>query len=161
MGFSLICYPPKLNLITLLNFDSFVSSNSTGRRYEDRSEFYVGLWSRVEIPRWIVTPGQNCTLNCDSNPMSQFNVKSWLGPQFSVKLWPGIILQRGIKTRGHNSMWKHDPGLKFQHRILAWVTIQRGIVTRGHITTLNYYNSQVILLGVSRWYHFFSYVISL
>ena len=36
-------------------------------------------------------PGQNLTLNHDS------------GSKFNVELRPGIIIQRGIKTRGHNS----------------------------------------------------------
>ena len=50
-----------------------------------------------------MTPCQNSTLNCDPNPGSQFNVESCLGSKFNVELGPGVIIQRGIKTRGHNS----------------------------------------------------------
>ena len=38
----------------------------------------VELWTRVFIPRWIMTLGINSTLN--------FDPESW----FNVKLWPGI-----------------------------------------------------------------------
>ena len=87
--------------------------------YDPGSHFDVEFWPgshicrRVRIQRWIVTPGQNSTLNydpgqnstlnCDPYPGSQFNVESWLGSKFNVKLIPRVIIQRGIKTRGHNS----------------------------------------------------------
>ena len=58
------------------------------------SQFNMELKPRIKIPHWIMTPGQNSTLNCDPNPGSQFNVESRLR----------VIIQRGNKTRGHNSM---------------------------------------------------------
>ena len=58
-----------------------------------RSEFHVELWPLVIIPHWIVIPipGHNLTLNNDS------------GSKFNVELRPQVIIQRGIKTQGHNS----------------------------------------------------------
>ena len=49
--------------------------------------------TRVIVPNWIVIQfqGHNWTLNYVS------------GSQFYVELRPGVIIQRGIKTRGHNS----------------------------------------------------------
>ena len=96
------------------------------------------VWPRVRIQHWIVIPipGHNLTLNHDS------------GSQFNVEFRPGIIIQHGIKTRGHNSMWDHDPGWTFnveswsgsQFHVESWpgVTLQRGFMTRGHNSTLNY-----------------------
>ena len=69
-------------LITLLNFDTFLSRNSTGRGVGNPG----WIVTPAQIPRWIMTPGQNPTLNCDPNLMSQFNVESWLG----------VTIQRGI-----------------------------------------------------------------
>ena len=124
-------------LITLLNFDTFLSRNSTGRTYVDGSEFHVELWPRVKIPRWIMTLGQNSTLDCDPNTRWQLNVESWLG----------VTIQRWIETWGLTSTWNQDPGsqfnmelwagVTFQRGILTRVTIQRGILTRGHISTWN------------------------
>ena len=45
----------------------------------------------------IPIEGDNLKLNHDS------------GSQLSVELRPGVLLQRGIKTRGHNSTWNLDP----------------------------------------------------
>ena len=50
------------------------------------------------IPRWIMTPGPNFTLNCDPS-----------GSHFNVKFWSRVTIQRGILTRGHNSTWISDP----------------------------------------------------
>ena len=173
-------------LITLLNFDTFLSRNSTDRRYVDGSEFHVELWPRVKISRWIMTPGQNSTLNCDPNPRSQFNlvsqfnvesrpgghnstwnhdpgsqfnVKSWSGPQFNVEswpgsqfnveLWPGVTIPRWIMTPGQNFTLNYDPvhsstlncdpnpGSKLNVESWLGVTIQRGIKTLGHNSTWN------------------------
>ena len=131
-------------LITLLNSDTFLSRNSTGRRYIHGSEFHVELWPRVKIPRWIMTPDQNSTLNCDPNRRSQFH----LGSQFNVESRPGVTIQRGIMTRGHNSTWNldpghnstwnHDPGIIFNVELWPGVTIQRGIMTPGQNFALNY-----------------------
>ena len=136
-------------LITLLNFDTILSRNSTGRRYVDGSEFHVELWPGVNIPRWILTPGQNSTLNYD--PGSEIHIKLWSEAQ--------VTIQRLIMTRGHNSMWNSDlgsyfnvesrpgvtffnvdswPGADFQRGILTRVTIQHRIMTRDHISTWNY-----------------------
>ena len=54
--------------------------------------------TRVIVPHWIVIriPGHNWTLNHD------------VGSQVNVELRPGVIIQRGIKTRGH-----HSRGSKF------------------------------------------------
>ena len=61
---------------------------------------------------------------------------------------PGVIIQRGIKTRGHNSTLHHDlglnfnveswPGPQFNVESWPWVTFQRGIMTRDHNSTWNY-----------------------
>ena len=55
---------------------------------------------QVLIPRWIMTPGLDSTLNVDP--------ESW----FNIKLWPGmgITIQCGIVTRGHDSTFSFDPG---------------------------------------------------
>ena len=35
-----------------------------------------------------------------------------LGSQFNVEFWPGVIIQRGILSRGHNSTWIFDPSTR-------------------------------------------------
>ena len=90
-------------LITLLNFDTFLSRNSTGRRYVDGSEFHVGLWPRVKIQRWSVTPGQNATLKC--YPESKFHVELW--PRVRIQHW--IV----IPIPSHNLTLNHDSGSRF------------------------------------------------
>ena len=55
---------------------------------------------QVLIPRWIMTPYLDSTLNVD--PESWFNIKLWP--------WIGITIQCGIVTRGHDSTWNCDPG---------------------------------------------------
>ena len=57
------------------------------------------------IPRWIVTPGLDSTLNCDP----ELNCDLGLGSQFNVQFWLGVIIQRWILTRSHNSTWNSDP----------------------------------------------------
>ena len=121
-------------LIAPLNFDTLLSRNSTGRRYVDGSEFHVELWPRVKIPRWIVTPGQNSTLNCD--PGSEFHVEMWSRPR--------VTIQREIRTWGHNSTWNHDPRSLIQP-VEFWPKIQRGqnstvelFMTRGQYSTWNH-----------------------
>ena len=133
-------------LITLLNFDTFLSRNSTGRRYVDGSEFPVKLWPRVKIPRWIMTPGQNSTLNCDPNPrlhinlghnstwnqdpVSQFNVESRPVDIIPREILIRVTIQRGIMTRGHNSTLSYDPGSQFNVELWSYVQISRWIMTR-------------------------------
>ena len=63
----------------------------------------------------ITIPGHNLKLNIDS------------GSQFYVEFRPGVIIQRGIKTWGHNSTYNHDPG-----QILTWN------LDPGHNSTWNY-----------------------
>ena len=113
-------------LITLLNFDFFLSHNSTGRRFVGGSDIHVELWPQVKIQRWFVTSGQNSTLNYDP----QVRIPHWimipildhnltlnydLGSQFNVEFRPRVIIERGNKTRGHNSTWNHD-----LCKILTW-----------------------------------------
>ena len=107
-------------LITLLNFDTILTRNSTGKRYVDGSEFHVELWPGVKIPRWILTPGQNSTLNYD--PGSEFHIELWSQAQ--------VTIQRLIMTRGHNSTWNSDLGSYFNMESRPGVTFQRGIMTR-------------------------------
>ena len=91
------------------------------------------IWPGVIIPRWIVTPGHNSTLNFV--PGSWVHVELWPGSRFHVELWPRVMIPRWIATPSeivtcdldHNSMWNSDPG----------VIIQRGILTRGHNSTWN------------------------
>ena len=92
------------------------------------------------IPRWIMTPGLDSTLNYDP--------ESW----FNIKLWPGIgiTIQCGIVTRGHNSTWNFDRGHNSTLNcdpeswlnVELWpgfgITIQCGILTRGHNSTWNF-----------------------
>ena len=92
--------------------------------YDPGSQFNVELWPRVKIPRWIMTPCQNSTLNCDPNPGSQFNVESWLGSKFNVELRPGVIIQRGIKTRGHNST--RGPNFIRRRVVIQWPPVSGG-----------------------------------
>ena len=77
--------------------------------------------ARIKISRWIVTPGLDSTLNC----YTKLNCDLGLGSQFNVEFWPGVIIQREIWTRGHNSTWNSDPstrgiatqeGVKIQQR---------------------------------------------
>ena len=70
----------------------------------------VELWPRVSIPRWIMTPGLNFTLNCD--PESWFNVQLWYGILMIIQCWTmtRVIIQREILKRGHNSTLNRDPG---------------------------------------------------
>ena len=59
-----------------------------------------------------------------------------------------VTIQRGIKTRchnstwnldpGHNSTWNHDPKSQVNVELWPGVTIQRGIMTMGQNFTLNY-----------------------
>ena len=93
-----------------------------------RSRFHVETSPRVIIPRWIVTPGLDSTLNYD--PGSEFLVVLWprvifqrlivtwelghyhyinTGSQFNVEFWHGVTIQREILTRGNNSTWISDP----------------------------------------------------
>ena len=93
------------------------------------SQFYVELWPRVKIPRLIMTPGHNSILNCDPNPGSQCNVEFLLGVKSNVEFRPVVIIQREIKTRGHNStgvqiqsvggviiQWPPVSGVAIQHK---------------------------------------------
>ena len=70
----------------------------------------VELWPRVFIPRWIMTPGLNSTLNCD--PDTWFNVQLWLWNWITIQFgtMTRVIIQREILTRGHNSTLNCDPG---------------------------------------------------
>ena len=43
----------------------------------------------------------------------KLNFDLGLGSQFSVEFWPGVMIQRGILTRGHNSTWNSDPSTYF------------------------------------------------
>ena len=88
------------------------------------------MWPRLIIPRWIVIPGLDSTLNCDPGSWfhvevrPQVSIQRWivtpshdstlnchlvLGSQFNVEFWPRVIIQRGILTRGYNSTWNSDP----------------------------------------------------
>ena len=168
-------------LITLLNFDTFLSRNSTGRWYEDGSEFHVELWPRVKIPRWIMTPGQNSTLNCDPNPWLQFNldhISTWNHDpmsRFNVESRPWVTIpreililftmQRGIMTQGHNSTLSYDPGSQFNVELWPWVKTSRWIMTQvivphwitiqipGHNWTLNHDSGVTIQRGIKTWGH--------
>ena len=135
-------------LITLLNFDTFLSRNSTGRRYADGSKFHVDLWPRVKVPRWIMTPGQNSTLNFDPDSRSEFNVESWIG--VTIKRWiqtwdNNLTLNQDLGhnstwniDRGKISTWNLDPGHNSTWKFWPGVTFRRGIMTRGHNSTWKY-----------------------
>ena len=153
-------------LITLLNFDTFLRLNSTGRRYVDGSKFHVELSPLVKIPRLIMTSGQNSTLNCDPSPRLQFNLghnSTWNQDpvsQFSVESRSGVTIpceilirvtiKRGINTQGHNSTLSYDPGSQLNVELWPWFKISRWIMTRvivphvamiqipGHNWTLNH-----------------------
>ena len=64
--------------------------------YDPGSQFNLELWPRVKTSHWSVTRGI---------------VPHWiviqfpgLRSQFNVHLRPGVKIQRGIKTQGHNSI---------------------------------------------------------
>ena len=78
------------------------------------------------IPRWIVTPGQNSTLNCDP------------GSEFHVELRPRVMIPRGIVTPGHVSTLNCDSGSYFYVELWPRVMIPRWILTPGHDSTLNF-----------------------
>ena len=68
-----------------------------------------------------MTPTHESTLNCDLG----------LGSQFNVGFWPGVIIQRGILIRGHNSTWNFDPGSEFNVEFwTVYISSTRGIVTQ-------------------------------
>ena len=72
------------------------------------------IMSRVRIPHWIVIPipGHNLTLDHDS------------GSKFNMKLRPGVIIQRRIKTRGHNSTGVQI--LSVGGVVIQWPPVSRG-----------------------------------
>ena len=86
-------------------------------------------WSRLKIPRSIMTHCKNSTLHCDPNSWLQFKVESWLGVTMQVELRPRVIIQRGIKTRGHNSTgskfylsegsWYNDPIVQHENSVAS------------------------------------------
>ena len=79
------------------------------------------------IPRWIVTPGLDNTLNCDP----ELNCDLGLGSQFNVEFWPGVIIQRWILTRGHNSTLNVDPESQFNVEFWpVYISSTRGIATQ-------------------------------
>ena len=79
------------------------------------------------IPRWILTPGHDSTLNFDP------------GSEFYVELWPRVMIPRWIMTPGPNFLLNCDPrsGSHFNVKFWPRVTIQHGILTRGHNSTWN------------------------
>ena len=76
----------------ILTWNSDPGHNSTWN-YDPGSKFHVELWpgSEFHIKLWSLSRGHNLTLNHDS------------GSKFNVELIPRVLIQRGIKTRGHNS----------------------------------------------------------
>ena len=90
--------------------------------------------TRIKTSRGIATPGRDSMLNCDTG--SLFHVELWpklswnlgLGSQFNVEFWPGIIIQRGILTRGYNSTWNSDP---------VYISSTRGIATQKKVSKFN------------------------
>ena len=50
------------------------------------------------IPRWIVTPSHDSTINSDPGS----------GSRFKVEFWPGVTIRRGILTRGR-ALFNVDP----------------------------------------------------
>ena len=118
MDFSLNCDPPYL-----LNFDHAVEF-----WHHLESQFHrQKICRRVRIPRWIVTRGQNSTLNFDP------------GSEFHIELWPQaqVTIQCLIKTPGQNWTWNSDLGSYFNVESRPGVTFQRGIMTRDRISTWN------------------------
>ena len=101
--------------------------------------------TQVLIPRWIMTPGLDSTLNVDP--------ESW----FNIKLWPGIgiTIQSWIMTRGHDSTWNFDPGSYFNVELWPWVIIPRWNVIPGHDSTLNCYPGQdsTLKFNPGSWFH--------
>ena len=71
------------------------------------------LWPRVMFPRWIVTPGHNSTLK-----------------------WPRVMIPRWILTPGHDSTY-FDPGSEFHVELWPRVMIPRWIMTPGPNFLLN------------------------
>ena len=52
----------------------------------------VELWPQVLIPRKIMTPVLNSTLNFDPSHDSTLTCDPGLGSQFNVKFWHGVII---------------------------------------------------------------------
>ena len=50
-----------------------------------------------------MTPGQNSTLNMIPILGQNLTLNNDSGSKVNVKFRPGVIIQRGIKTQGHNS----------------------------------------------------------
>ena len=77
-----------------------------------------------------MTPSHKSTFNCEMR----------LGSQFNVEFWPGVIIQRGILTRGHNSTWISDPstrGIATQEGVKIQQRDQNSTAKEGHNSTKN------------------------
>ena len=73
--------------------------------YEPVEDLTLNCDPRVMFLYCIVTAGLDSKLNCD--PIGNCDLR--LGSQFNVKFLSGVIIQRGVLTRGHNSTWNSDP----------------------------------------------------
>ena len=107
---TLNCYPGHNYMLNWNTDQDFLLYCDPG------SWFHIELWPRVLIPRWIVTPGLDSTLNCD--PM--LNCDLGLGSQFNVEFSSGVIIQR-----------RFDPGSLFNVELWpVYISSTRGIATR-------------------------------
>ena len=120
-----------------------VTSGIASTLHSPGSPFNVELWPRVISPHWIltrvliprciVTPSHDSTMNCDPWPGSQFHVNSDAGSELSVEFWPGVAIQHGIMTHLHTCIlypWNCNSRrcqnynvLKIQQ--LRWLIIQQ------------------------------------
>ena len=100
-------------LSMLLNFDFFLSRNSTGRRYVDGSEFLVKLWPGSKF-NWDPTAGHNSTC-----------YHLILGVTFQRWIKTRVTFHDGSMTQGCNSTLNHDLRSQFQVKSYHGVHIHR------------------------------------
>ena len=81
----------------------------------------VEFWSRCWIltPSWVAIPRveeyvDGSEFHVEWKPRSNFTLNYDPGSEFNVELRPGVLLQRRIKTRDHNSTLNYDPGSHFE-----------------------------------------------
>ena len=63
-----------------------------------------------------------------------------LGSQFNVEFWPGVIIKRGILSRGHNSTWISVPstrGVATEEGVKIQQRDQNSTAKEGHNSTKN------------------------
>ena len=117
----------RFNVFFMLNCDPFRDRGSLYYTTPLATKLWtpVGLWLRVLIPRWTMTPRLHSILYFD--PDSWFNVKLWpgIGITINLEFWPRFITPRLNVTRGYDST-NCDPcqGSKLKFDPRSWFNVE-------------------------------------